>query len=183
MSSIHSPVARRRVNDARPALRALVAVAGLIALVFAHGARAEDAAGPAGEAPSQLAAPEGVAKVLDNEQCLLCHGVKNMRSGPKALPVPFIDTKVHEASAHNETQCVECHVGVDNDHHPNGVPEPECGYCHEQADEEHLTSVHGQGRTKGVEDVPGCRDCHGTHGIFPTKNPLSKGYPLNLPDT
>ena len=71
-----------------------------------------------------------------------------------------------------------------------------CGTCHADVERmnpyglhtdqlvRYLTSVHGKTLTeKGDDRVAVCIDCHGSHGVLPSKQPNSKTYPLNVPDT
>ena len=42
----------------------------------------------------------------------------------------------------------------------------DCSVCHAEQVAQYNESTHGQLAAKGSPDAPGCRDCHGTHGVL-----------------
>ena len=105
-----------------------------------------------------------VAKV----QCAGCHA-------PQASE--------HSCSVHaDKATCAQCHPP-----HAIGLaPVPDtaaaCGSCHADALEHWRASLHaadpGNGRV-----AASCSDCHGKHDVRAKSDPLSRVYPLRLPDT
>jgi hypothetical protein len=49
--------------------------------------------------------------------------------------------------------------------------------------EGYADSVHGAAARRGDPDAPGCADCHGSHDIRSPKDPSSRVYQTNIPDT
>lgn len=101
-------------------------------------------------------------------------------------------------------QCTTCHsahgiVSVRNPASPvyalNIVKT--CTQCHADASfmrtynpslpvdqlEKYRTSVHGARNAKGDPKVAECASCHGSHDIFPVKDPRSSVYAVNVPAT
>lgn len=69
-------------------------------------------------------------------------------------------------SAHAALECARCHEKHEVFPHPDNVPKPVCGTCHERIVNQHAASVHGQEIKKGNAGAPDCAVCHGaTHEI------------------
>ncbi|NJD34386.1 MAG: cytochrome C [Betaproteobacteria bacterium] len=54
-----------------------------------------------------------------------------------------------------------------------------CGDCHKAALKSYKASYHGQVNTLGYAYTAKCFDCHGSHGIQPSKDPKSKMHEKN----
>lgn len=71
----------------------------------------------------------------------------------------------------NAPVCVDCHGG----HDVQAVDGPRreltqsCNGCHEDVAATYADSVHGRSHEEGIEDVPVCLDCHGSHAIAAPK--------------
>lgn len=105
---------------------------------------------------------------LENNKCYDCHDIA---------------VEKFSSSVHGGLMCISCHEDIKKLPH---VPKPapvKCASCHEDAEKEYKKSIHFQGFKNGIKKTPLCRDCHGTHYIFGTKNKASLVYPTNLPKT
>ena len=112
------------------------------------------------------------------EDCIECHMDRN-------LTKTDAQGKVHSLYVDNETflrsvpfkqgfTCVKCHEGVEADEHPEGgIPDVECGKCHENELKEYEKSKHGILLLEGNPDAPQCYDCHTKHSILPGEDPES----------
>lgn len=115
------------------------------------------------------------------DDCLECHGEHDLTATREGREVSlFVDGEVYSRSVHgaNELACNECHADA-TDEHPDELQnlEPvDCTSCHDEAGESHATSIHADG-------VAQCKDCHGSHDVHAAKDPDSRVYPLNIPDT
>jgi cytochrome b subunit of formate dehydrogenase len=124
-----------------------------------------------------------------------------------------IETEIYLASDHGQAihrgvpeaaSCRDCHGdphGMLNSRDPESpvnrahIPQT-CGRCHAkggEADKHDLRqravvmsyerSVHGLALARGVANTAVCSDCHGTHDLHRSTNPLSKLYWQNIPAT
>lgn len=127
--------------------------------------------------------------------CSSCHEFH--REGASTIPAPAAEgcVKCHaeqltalSGSAHDGMQasCSQCHATA-----PEGAasacPEEivrtvDCARCHRDADVSWRKSPHVS--TNGSEHIAAsCVDCHGGHEARGSEDPLSKTYPINLPNT
>jgi cytochrome b subunit of formate dehydrogenase len=116
------------------------------------------------------------AAAVENEDCLDCHGTET----------PVIDAELFGKTVHgeNDLACTDCHADWNEDEHPDQEMAPvNCGECHDDKQEDYDQGVHGVALAAGIEDVPRCQDCHGSHNIFPPEDPRSQIYPLNVVNT
>lgn len=140
------------------------------------------------------------------DQCVACHS--NLE-GNLRLPAQEIPESVHGKW---NLSCADCHGGdptkpdsveakAEGTHYigkPQMIDIPNfCGRCHSDPNEmrkynpslptdqvqKYETSHHGKQLSSGNEHVAQCISCHGVHSILPAENPLSKVYPLNIPQT
>ncbi len=138
--------------------------------------------------------------------CLQCHAsadrMKSFGSAINTKPFTLFRQSVHGPS--QITTCITCH-GV---HHIRSKSDPfspvyplnqieTCGRCHNNPDymkkfnpalptdqvAKYWTSQHGKQLKNGDTRVATCASCHGNHDIFPVKDPRSRVYALNLPET
>jgi hypothetical protein len=122
-----------------------------------------------------------------DDTCLACHGDADAKSeSGRSIAV---DSKKFAQSIHGGLglTCVTCHVDLakttEFPHAPK-LARVKCAACHEQASTAYDTSIHAQARRETAASVAAtCVDCHSTHEIRSAKDPESRTYPLNLPDT
>jgi cytochrome b subunit of formate dehydrogenase len=74
--------------------------------------------------------------------------------------------------------CSDCHtthdiVGSSTDKAKLSIT-ASCGDCHQDAFKSYKSSYHGQVNTLGYAYTAKCFDCHGSHGIQPSKDPKSR---------
>lgn len=68
-------------------------------------------------------------------------------------------------SPHGFLECFECHVGFDEELHPEEMSTPDCGECHDDVVDELTSSVHGE-ESAATLFPSGCAECHGpAHGM------------------
>lgn len=108
----------------------------------------------------------------DDAQCLACHA-----KGSRAVSPAELKSSVHAALA-----CAKCHADMAK--LPHGKAKPvECSACHKkESTGGYMDSVHGKAAARGEKDVPGCRNCHGSHAIFAPANPGSMVHRTRIPD-
>jgi hypothetical protein len=59
----------------------------------------------------------------------------------------------------------------------------QCGRCHDKIAETYFDTYHGKVSQLGYTKTAKCYDCHGSHDILPTDNPLSKLSHENIVET
>lgn len=127
--------------------------------------------------------------------CGACHGQKFVMeaSGHSAQPFINYQQSVHGKSITNQGEnskaavCTDCHgtheiLQGGNPKSPifkANVPFT-CAKCHEQVEQEFMTSIHGQALTRGNWQAPVCTDCHGIHTIKAPTDPTSSVAAQNL---
>jgi cytochrome b subunit of formate dehydrogenase len=143
------------------------------------------------------------ASAQSNEDCLVCHGTKDILSlsqeereaqvapsppdlivGPKEKELLgdlslFVDPEFYDSSVHGSLECIACHMDIEEILHPSKLQAVNCGLCHDEVGERESQSGHGQALAKGSADAPLCQDCHGAHNIQPPTDASSPMYPLN----
>jgi cytochrome c3-like protein len=123
-----------------------------------------------------------------NDTCLACHGDADAKSGTgKSIAV---DAKKFGLSVHGGLglDCVACHTDLAKTTefpHAEKLARVTCATCHGQASTSFDTSIHAQARrqAQGNSLAATCVSCHTSHEIRSSKDPESRTYPLNLPDT
>ena len=95
--------------------------------------------------------------------------------------VSVVTQKTIDLSAHEGTDCIECHENISELPHSEKLERVNCGNCHE--DEEAIYQKHGRIKTGSDSDIPSCADCHGSHEIMSSTDKKSQAHPLNLPQT
>src|SRR3990170_5658397 len=112
--------------------------------------------------------------------CLDCHGdatiEKSLPDG-KTLSL-FVDEKEFRQSVHGKGTCTSCHTDAKAPH--GKLVAVTCGKCHPDAEKSYSQSTHGLVHAKGVQDVPGCDDCHGRHDIRKAQDPKARTFRLNV---
>jgi cytochrome b subunit of formate dehydrogenase len=140
--------------------------------------------------------------------CSDCHDVHTFDVPPRGtqerkewhLAVPTICGKCHEdhleewgESIHGKEAtgkknlktavCSDCHtthdiLGSSTDKAKLAIT-ASCGDCHQDYFKSYKASYHGQVNTLGYAYTAKCFDCHGSHGIEPSKDPKSKMHEKN----
>ena len=120
-----------------------------------------------------------------NADCLDCHtDPSNTRSvNGHSVPLKLFPTNSFPKSVHGSLDCIDCHDGVKELVHSPKLPPPNCAGCHEQAQKDYSTSIHGMSNKMGSSGAAQCWDCHGSHDIIPVKHVDSPVFKLNLPQT
>lgn len=126
----------------------------------------------------------GAAEKFTNTDCLDCHldptTTRTVNGKEIALIFP---TNAFNNSLHAQLDCIDCHVGIKDLIHESKLPPPTCAGCHEDAEKEYATSIHGMSHALGASGAANCWDCHGAHEIGPVKLADSPVFKLNLPQT
>ena len=146
------------------------------------------------------------------ETCIKCHANPGVMKHYNPN-LPTNQFKLLQASVHGQSstiggerivQCITCHgahgirkvTDPKSPVYPLNIPKL-CSKCHSNASymkqynpslpvdqyQKYLTSVHGKRNRKGDPKVAECVSCHGSHGIKPVKDVLSKVYPTQIPST
>jgi cytochrome b subunit of formate dehydrogenase len=136
--------------------------------------------------PAAEEAPTAEAVPSEIDTCLECHGDPSASTTtPEGdMRSLYIDREVYAHSVHGSLDCSMCHADAAGE---GGVHEPDlaavdCGMCHGEA-EEYANSLHAKALAKGDGDAASCDDCHGTHDIRSSSDPLSMTHPVNLTRT
>lgn len=140
-----------------------------------------------GGTASPLWAQRRAPRAPANDVCLTCHGDADARTEQgRSIAV---DEKKFGQSSHGALglDCVGCHTDLARTTefpHPARLARVNCATCHEAAVSAYETSVHAAARRQTPTSLAAtCIDCHSTHEIQSAKEPTSRTYPLNLPDT
>ncbi len=126
------------------------------------------------------------AKAPANDDCLACHGDKDVkRENGTSIAV---DDKVFAASKHGPLDCVDCHkdlAKVQEFPHPEKLAKVDCASCHGEEGTKYHDSIHSWAKEKaGLSAVaPACADCHGKHDIRGTDDKDARVYRANIPAT
>ncbi|MBC8403008.1 MAG: hypothetical protein H8E14_16095 [Candidatus Marinimicrobia bacterium] len=105
----------------------------------------------------------------DNETCVMCHEDEDLSVMRRGLELSLYVTDEHlEDTPHEGFDCIECHTaleGVEDFPHNPLVALPDCGACHEDAQEEFINGFFRPLQNKGYTAIPTCSDCHGKHKV------------------
>jgi cytochrome b subunit of formate dehydrogenase len=147
----------------------LVAGAVLGVLLFAPGALAD------GKTP----------ETLNNSDCLDCHTdpTTTRELNGQKIPLAIFPTNSFNRSVHSMLLCTDCHTGVKELVHDQGLPPPDCSGCHDKEAKDYASSIHGMSHAMGASGAAQCWDCHGSHDMLPVKDPASPVFKMNLPQT
>ncbi len=131
------------------------------------------------------------AYCMNDAACLQCHGDKEFHTrfpGVK-LAGMYISGDFLSTSVHKGISCTQCHTDVAGYPHtataaiPKSAVPAMCATCHDDVYRAYTRSIHWSAIQKGINAAPVCTDCHGTHDILKTTNPVAKVYPENIPKT
>lgn len=126
----------------------------------------------------------------DNSQCLGCHQDESLKKeyAPGKSISLFVSGTEFKSSVHGKLSCSDCHTHIKDDKHAEGGQKSadkrvNCGSCHAKAEKEYLQGLHSKMIMKGTERAANCNDCHGSHNVFPSKNPKSMTNVSNIEKT
>jgi hypothetical protein len=142
---------------------------------------------PSREAPllcALLVALAGTISAQESSDCLMCHEDPELTTQRKGRKISlYVNPGRFASSVHADAGCVLCHGDLDGAELPHESPlEPvQCGGCHDSEGEQHANSLHGKAAARGDALAPRCKDCHGTHYIFPMSDSRSAVAPLRVP--
>ncbi len=122
------------------------------------------------------------------DDCIACHQdttlTETLPDG--SLTSLHVDKATYMKSVHAEAgfSCVDCHEDAQPSEHPaEGLDPVDCQSCHDDVAEVQANSTHGQLLAGGETKAPACYDCHSTHAVMRSDNPLSSVHPDNLQTT
>lgn len=105
----------------------------------------------------------------DNEICVDCHSDETLEVYRYGVRLSLNVTDEHlEGTPHEGFDCIECHFdmeGIEDFPHPPRLSLPDCGVCHEDAQENYVEGFFEPLQEKGYTSIPNCVDCHGRHKI------------------
>jgi len=119
-----------------------------------------------------------------NEDCAMCHDDPDLTTERQGRTISlYVDLKKFSKSVHKDSDCISCHQDADVEEfpHPERLERVNCGFCHDQADEEFFAGIHGRALRRGAPYAPTCSECHGEHYILPPNNIQSRTYKMNIP--
>lgn len=113
--------------------------------------------------PHTAPKPE-TARLYTIQQSLVCADCHQDQAAGLADGVHY--RALAEGNVRSAT-CVDCHGShaVQSATESRFMASQTCGSCHTTVYADYEQSVHGQALAEGDENVPGCVDCHGVHGI------------------
>ena len=162
-----------------PTLRGLalaLAIAAVIALPVAL--RAAGTTAPAATSSKPATAP---AALPGSDDCAMCHAQGPVRGTKPGDPPPF-DAASLRGSTHAGVPCTGCHADLAGKEFPHARPAAvACASCHASEAKQYAESLHGRAAAHGERLAPGCKDCHGTHGVLPAKDPRAATTTANVP--
>jgi cytochrome b subunit of formate dehydrogenase len=108
-----------------------------------------------------------------------CHGDEVEEYAGSAHGKEAIDKRNKKSAI-----CTDCHTAHDIGN-TSAAPvklaiNADCGNCHTGHYKSYKATYHGQISTLGYADTAKCFDCHGSHGVLPSKNADSKVHADNL---
>ncbi len=118
-----------------------------------------------------------------DEECLMCHGEKDLTSTDEAGKEIslFVDYSFLQGSIHGGFECITCHSGVLAEPHETKPGKVDCGTCHDNAAQMFFAGIHGKRYEQGFNSAPGCINCHGYHNVKAVEDPESEAYRGNQP--
>ncbi|MFP3939332.1 MAG: cytochrome c3 family protein [Thermoanaerobaculia bacterium] len=121
------------------------------------------------EHPSGVTFPSRRQYVLASyEVCKQCHFDTYTRT-LESIHFDYLKAGLEEAPV-----CTDCHGAhaVADPHAKQAMISRSCGSCHDRVYRMYAESVHGKALVQeGIEDVPGCADCHTAHSIADPSSP------------
>ncbi len=128
-------------------------------------------------------------KTFKDEDCLSCHGKKNIfQLTPKGeVRTLYVNPEEWERDIHRKSQmtCITCHKSA----HPyfhfrEGYPDVDCARCHPEEAEEYQKNIHLTFSSPSPgKELPACHHCHTKHHVLRHDDPLSSVHEKNIGDT
>lgn len=118
-----------------------------------------------------------------DKDCLDCHQKQDIVSSKDGRSL-HININILKSSVHNKTACSQCHSQIDpTKHRPceTITLKVDCSACHAEIGSQYLRSIHGRLSLANDENVPDCKECHGTHNVIDKLNPVSPVFATNIP--
>jgi predicted CXXCH cytochrome family protein len=128
--------------------------------------------------------PAGNLYAQSDDDCLMCHEDPTLTALRQGKTVTmYVSSKALVNSVHEGMECASCHpdAAVEEFPHPDILAPVNCGDCHDGEQAEYDKGIHGQAKKLNALYAPSCSECHGTHDIFPSNNPKSLTYKMNIP--
>jgi cytochrome b subunit of formate dehydrogenase len=117
------------------------------------------------------------ARGQENDDCLTCHGDKELTEQRNGRAVSlYVDATKFATKAHRNVACIGCHTDLKGSDFPHAetLKRPDCSGCHPGENADYAASLHGRARARGSALAPKCTDCHGRgHDIVPVHAPDS----------
>ena len=113
----------------------------------------------------------------DTKACLACHdkkGLEKKLENQETLSL-YVSTKAYVDSVHKDTDCADCHSGIDEESHGKTQTlikgrreyslskQDVCRDCHKKNYEKYEDSLHSTLVKQGSKYAPLCFDCHNPH--------------------
>ncbi len=124
------------------------------------------------------------AVAQSNEDCEACHSDPELTSRRQGRTISlYVDFVRFSESVHKNSDCIDCHQDADVEEypHPEDLERVNCGMCHDVAEEEFYSGIHGRALRRGAPYAPTCNECHGEHYILPPDDVQSRTYKMNIP--
>jgi len=122
------------------------------------------------------------------DECSACHQDTTLtKTSPDGTAKSlYVDPAAFMKSVHAEAgfTCVDCHEDAQPSEHPaQGLAQVDCQSCHDDIAAVHAESTHGRLLKEGDSEAPKCYDCHSTHAVMRSDNPMSTVHTDNLQKT
>ena len=124
---------------------------------------------------------------MSDRDCMVCHQDTDLVGtlpGSQGVAM-FVDHDEILGSDHHKVRCIQCHTGATPTHERpcDTIPSKvDCAICHAEVVDIYASSIHGRLKDQGDPDAPDCKTCHGTHGVLPHEDPLSRTHVRAVPD-
>ncbi len=149
-----SPAPHTKVSRCHMAGEVLAGIAGVLMLIFATAAVAQEAA------------TDTAAHPPTTQACENCHAPQR---------IPIADPQVLAHSVHAKLQCVECHSDINAIPHPQELKPVDCTGCHRRQAHQLRQGMHAPLAERSdhpKRNPPYCTNCHGTHDVPKTDSAL-----------
>ncbi len=125
----------------------------------------------------------GSLAAQSNDDCLMCHSDPTLTTTLNGKKVSlYVTGKTLARSVHKGLKCIACHTDANVTDFPHPVLKPvQCGRCHKTELVKYDEGVHGQALKDGSLYAPTCKECHGTHNVFPSSDSASRTFKLHIP--
>jgi predicted CXXCH cytochrome family protein len=124
------------------------------------------------------------ALAATDDDCLACHSDKSFSTKRKGRKVSlYVSGQTFSKSIHASMGCVSCHSDADVKDFPHAdkLEAVNCGNCHDSAEKQFNSGIHGTVLKRGALYAPKCTSCHGKHNILKSSNPKSQTFKMRVP--